>query len=220
MKKFFLFLLLLATGLPALAQIEKGNVMLGGSLYGSWNRNESNNSQMLPSRYWGGNVSPSVGYFVAKGLALGVVTGYDRSWSRQSDPRALTSGARAQHKSRSSSFSLGPEVHYYIMLGDKLAFYAQTSLSWGKLQSTNSFPITSSGGVTTQETQRNEGRWRVFAAGPGLAYFLGPHVAVFSGLTYRNHRYVQETSETSSGTTSTTDGVYLNVGARLFLGGQ
>ncbi len=129
MKKTFLFSLLLATGLPALAQIEKGNVMLGGSLYGSWNRSESNDSRMFPARSWGGNVSPSVGYFVVKGLALGVVTGYDRNWSRQSDSRTLTSGARAQSRFRSSSFSLGPEVHYYVMLGEKLALYAQTLLS-------------------------------------------------------------------------------------------
>jgi hypothetical protein len=70
MKKTFLFSLLLATGLPALAQIEKGNVMLGGSLDGYWSRSETNLSQMLPSRSWGGNVSPGVGYFVVKGFGV------------------------------------------------------------------------------------------------------------------------------------------------------
>ncbi len=129
MKKTFILSLLLAAGLPALAQIQKGNVMLGGSLYGSWNRSESNDSRMFPARSWGGNVSPSVGYFVVKGLSLGIVTGYDRSWSRQRYPQTLTSGARAEGSFRSSSFSLGPEVHYYVMLGEKLALYAQTLLS-------------------------------------------------------------------------------------------
>lgn len=220
MKKTFLFPLLLLVGLPALAQIERGNVMLGGSLDGFWTRSESNVSTTLPSSHWGGSVSPNVSYFVVKGLALGVVTNYGRNWSRQNDPRSLADGTRAENRSRHQNFALGPAVHYYFRLGEKLAVYAQTSLSWGKSWGVNTFPVTGPGGATTQETQRSDTRWRAFTVGPGLAYFLNPHVALLGGITYRHNRYNNEGSTITMATNSTVSGAFFNLGTQVFLGSK
>lgn len=219
MKKTFLFLLLLATGLPALAQIEKGNVMLGGTLDGYWSRSQSTAAWSFPSSQWGGNLSPNISYFVTKGLALGAVTSYGRYWSRQESDALLPNGTPAESRTRSHNFSLGPALHYYIMLGDKLAVYAQTSLAWGNQRAAHTLASIDSNGVTTLVQQRSDAHWRVFAAGPGLAYFLNPHVALLGGITYRNHRYVQEKSESTQNQdiVNTSASAFLNVGVQAFL---
>lgn len=205
-------------GLPALAQIERGNVMLGGTVDGFWTRSESNVSTTFSSSHWGGNVSPNVSYFVVKGLALGAVTSYGRNWSRQSDPNSLPDRGRPGNKSRSQEFALGPAVHYYFRLGDKLAVYALTSLSWGKSWATNTFSVSDPNGTVRRETQRSDTRWRAFTAGPGLAYFLNPHVALLGGVTFRHHRYTNEGSAIAMTTTSTVSGAYFNLGTQVFLG--
>jgi hypothetical protein len=207
-------------GLPALAQIERGNVMLGGTADGFWTRSESNVSTTFSSSRWGGNVSPNVSYFVVKGLALGAVTSYGRNWSRQFDPNSVPDRGRPGNKSRGQEFALGPVVHYYFMLGDKLAVYAQTSLSWGKSWATNSFSVSDPNGTVRKETQRSDTRWRAFTAGPGLAYFLNPHVALLGGVTFRHHRYTNEGSAIAMTTTSTVSGAYFNLGTQVFLGSK
>jgi hypothetical protein len=220
MKKSLLFSLFLLTGLPALAQIERGNVMLGGTLDAFWTRSASNLSTTFASSQWGGSLSPNVSYFVVKGLALSAVTSYGRNWSRQFNPNPLPDGTRADHRSRSQDLALGPAVHYYFRLGDKLAVYAQTSLSWGKSWATSTFPVSDPSGAARLETQRSDARSRAFTAGPGLAYFLNPHVALLGGVTYRHHRYTYEGTTITTVTTSTVSGAYFNLGTQVFLGGK
>jgi hypothetical protein len=104
------------------------------------------------------------------------------------------------------------------MLGGKLAFYAQTSMGWGKAGMTATVPTYGSGGMMTVSSQTSTNRSRIFTAGPGLAYFLNPHVALLGGLSYRNYRNKDSGNETSTATTNTTNGIYLNIGAQVFVG--
>jgi hypothetical protein len=165
MKKALLLPLLVAIGLPALAQIEKGNVMLGGSVSGFWSRTVSRASTVFPSSSWEAAVAPNVGYFVFRGLALGAVTSYGATRSRVND----ANGTRFNNTTRSYHFTLGPALHYFVMLNDKLAFYAQTSVAWGKL-STRYPESLAGGGTNAVMTQTDDYPYRTIAAGPGLAF--------------------------------------------------
>ncbi len=218
MKKTILFSLLLVAGLPALAQIEKGTVMLGGSLDGSSSQTKSQAAWIASSSQRGFTASPNVSYFVAKGLALGAVTSYGRNWSRQKGLATTVYGTPDDSRIRSESYTLGPAVQYYLMLGDKLAVYAQTSLAWGESRSVQTYTATDSDGTPVVDKYRSNANWRVFSAGPGLAYFLNRHVALLGGVTYRHNRSVQKNFGTTQSATTTTDGAYLNIGAQVFLG--
>ncbi len=72
--------------------------------------------------------------------------------------------------------------------------------------------------MMTVSSQTSTNRSRIFTAGPGLAYFLNPHVALLGGLSYRNYRNKDSGNETSTATTNTTNGIYLNIGAQVFVG--
>jgi hypothetical protein len=150
-EKNFSFLLLLMAGLLALAQIERGQ--RAAWRHPRWVldpvREQCLHDVLLVTL--GGNVSPNVSYFVVKGLALGAVTSYGRNWSRQFDPNSLPNGNRPGNKSRSQDFAVGPAVHYYFMLGDKLAVYAQTSLSWGKSWAINTFRVLDPNGAVSRK---------------------------------------------------------------------
>lgn len=215
-KKTLLLTLLLASGLPALAQIEKGNVMLGGSVSGAWSRTQSTNSGVFPATTWEATVSPNVSYFVHKGLAVGAVTSFGASRTRADGLHVLLNGTKFENATRSYNFTLGPALHYFVMLGEKLALYAHTSVAWGKQSTRYTVPVTGAG-VDAILTQTNESRYRTIAAGPGLAFFLNPHVALLGGLSYRNES-VKGKREADLIVTNTTNGLYLNIGAQVFLG--
>lgn len=215
-KKALFLSLLLAAGLPALAQIQKGNVMLGGSVSGSWSRRQSTLSTVFPASTWEASVSPNVGYFVRKGLAVGAVTSYGASRSRANGLHVLANGTPFENTTRSYHFTLGPALHYFVMLGDKLGFYAHSSVAWGKQSTQFTVPITG-GGVNAVITHTDNVRYRTIAAGPGLAFFLNPHVALLGGLSYRNQSE-KGRREADFTVTNNTSGLYLNLGAQVFLG--
>ncbi len=218
MKKAILITLFITAGLPALAQISKGNVLVGGSASGSWSKTGSNMSSVFPTSSWQATISPNIGYFVTKGLAIGAVTSYSAGRSRTNGAQVLPDGTKYRYNTRSHDFMLGPSIQYYVMLGEKLALFAQTSLVWGRGVNRITFPETGSGGSTSVVTRSSVNRSRTFSVGPGLAYFLNPHIALLGGLSYRNYNTKQEESELTSASTYNTNGVNLNVGVQVFMG--
>jgi hypothetical protein len=148
---------------------------------------------------------------------MGAVTSYGVTRTRADGLHVLLNGTEFENTTRSYHFTLGPALYYFVMLGDKLAFYAHTSVAWGKQSTRFTIPVTGAG-VDAIITQTHNSRYRTIAAGPGLAFFLNPHIALLGGLSYRNYRSEEEGEQPDFAATQTTNGLYFNVGAQVFLG--
>jgi hypothetical protein len=167
MKKI-LFLFPVILSIAVSAQMSKGSFMIGGS--GSMNFNKND---------WGGagntkntslNLSPDVGYFLAKNLAVGLYVPYEVSWSK-----TKATSFPAEYHGNGYSIGVAPYVRYYIPVK---SFFLVTEGSYGWYYSKNTFdnldPIT--GTVNGEEEITN--KYKSFSLAAGPAFFLSPYTSI------------------------------------------
>lgn len=153
------------------AQIAKGTVYLSGSV--GYSQEETNNGDAKLENF---NVLPTVGYFVAPNLAVGLGVGY------QTQTRTLvdtdTFGATTivnTGKVKQPAFVVEPFVRKYWTLGEKLYFFGQLAvpMQFGKTEVENSSVATTGSTVTSTSTS-NEAKYTSVGVTvkPGLDYFL------------------------------------------------
>lgn len=130
----------------AMAQTTAGNMMIGGGFRISSSTQETAADDLKSSQF---GVSPSFGYFLSDGLALGVNVGFDSYKYTNDDKQTI--------------FSFGPFVRYYKFIADdKFAFIGTAGVNFG------SGKYDPDAGNETKTSSMN-----VYVS-PGFAYFFSP----------------------------------------------
>ena len=177
-----LSLLWLAYG--ASAQTEKGRWTVGAQI-GTFTYQDQ-----FGVRAFSGNLTPSAGYFVADGLAIG--TGIPFSFSSQNGTGVSIYGYNAS----GTSIGLAPFVRYFIGKA-RLKPYLGLSYSYSRSNSKN----TQHDAIGTTDS-RAEGHSTAFIPTVGVAYFFTRNLALNAGLNYNvNHQEGQVTYATTLPTT-------------------
>ncbi|MCX3266619.1 outer membrane beta-barrel protein [Pedobacter agri] len=171
MKKQLLLLAVLCTAaFTSIAQTDKGNTIIGGSIgYGKDELRPVSTMNYGASESTFFNVLPRVGHFFSKNLAIGLSIGYDERknvveqfFTVGNSPLISTS------IQRDKSFNVGPFVRYYVDITDKFKFFGQANfdVAFGKtnqsLSGTGSFNYQS---VESKSTTYNA------SINPGFAFF-------------------------------------------------
>ncbi len=167
----FTLILALAFSSAALAQTEKGRWILGAQI-GNFTYQDQ-----FSVKSFSGNLTPSAGYFVADGLALG--TGIPFSFSTQ---KGNGVGIYGSHSS-GTSIGLAPFVRYFIGK-NRLKPYLGVAYSYSKSNSKNT---QSDFNGSTDLTSK--GHSTAFTPTLGVAYFFTRNLALNAGLNYNvNHQ--------------------------------
>lgn len=146
---------LLAASLPALAQTEKGKIMVGVGLANVSAGFNHYGGEGLS--YFNANISPTAGYFVSKNLALGTSVGL--GWGKSGGSSAI-------------SYGVQPFARYYF--GEK-----KTRLFVQADAGIHALRLFNNPGPTEKMSMVN------FAAGPGITHFLNENVALETSLLLR-----------------------------------
>ncbi len=177
----------------AQAQTEKGRWTVGAQV-GDFGY--SNSNEPVKSRSFSASLSPSVGYFVAKNLAVGA-----------SLPVSYAYGSfdvTGTGRSKTDVFSVGlsPFARYYIGSA-KLRPFVDASIGFQQ------FWISSTR-FGTPETARSNSNVTNYSLGGGVAYFINNTVSLDASLNYTNGLGGSGFRQRGSAN--------LNIGFRLFFG--
>lgn len=157
--KRILLLALLAASMPALAQTEKGKLMVGVGLADISAGIHPGGKDAID--YFNVNINPSAGYFVAKNLALGASLGF---------------GFGKSGGSSIINYGVQPFARYYF--GEKKTrLFAQAGAGIYAYKMSNT------------SISNDKGSMFTFAAGPGVSHFLNQNVAVESSLMFRGTKF-------------------------------
>jgi hypothetical protein len=159
------------------AQIAKGTVYLSGSA--EYSQKETNSGDNKTEKF---NVLPTVGYFVAPNLAVGVGVGYQTEKITDITTTALPGATLVQSSiTKKPAFVVAPFVRKYWTLGDKLYIFGQLAvpMQFGKTEVEGSSVLTS-GTTTTTNSVSTEAKYTQIGVTvkPGLDYFLNKNWSI------------------------------------------
>ena len=143
MKKLIVIFLLLP--LVGMAQFNKGQVFLGGSM-SVQNQYLSDHSGPIVNTF---GITPRVGYFINEKWALGGTAGY--SSTDQTNTNADING-RTVFKYNSISISAGFFGRRYFTISEKFLFALEGNLSFSRSNSTSTYASTDAAGVLTSSS--------------------------------------------------------------------
>ncbi len=232
MKKTTILTMLLVGSTVAFSQISQGSFMLGGSVGFGSNKNKttsttsgvSTNTYNNKSNFF--NLSPSFGYFVAKGLAVGLSLGINNSTYIYDYPTAMGNSIK-ENKYENKNTTIGLFARKYFMSNDIFGFYSNLGFGVGP---SNSKRTNTEASGTSYVNDRKGNNTNV-DLGLGVVYFpskkIGLH-AGFGGLGWSNYTY--ENTDSSNPNTKSKDensgfnlnlnSLYLNFGFSMFFGGK
>ena len=162
-KQLYLLAASLFTVCIANAQIKKGDILLGGNF--NFNKQDSK-SGTYTSDQTSFTISPSIARAVKDDLIVGLNLSYAHNRSKSGSPAAVSTG---------DNYGLGIFVRKYKSLGANFALFAEGDLSGNYGQSTNY----QDGGP---KPPANKGYSINAGFYPGLAYFIGRHVQLETGM--------------------------------------
>lgn len=159
------------------AQIAKGTTYLSGSV--GYSQVETNNGNNKTENF---NVLPTVGYFVAPNLAVGLGIGYQT----QKDTNIATTQIGgttivSTNEVKEPAFVVAPFVRKYWTLSDKLFIFGQLAvpMQFGKTEVENN-SVTTSGSTTITNSTSTEAKYTQIGVTvkPGLDYFLNKNWSI------------------------------------------
>lgn len=208
--KIRLILLATSIALPLIskAQTEKGRWTMGAQIGNLSYANQNEGHSLSIS------ATPSAGYFVTDGLALGMGIPVDINTQN-----SVVSIANYSSKSNSLSIGLSPFVRYFIGQS-KLKPYLGISYSYSRSNSNSR--RTDISGIYSSESK---GKSTVLIPTLGLIYFINQHLGLSAGLNYNiNHDdqtgTISEPTSPASPSSYSSDYKYLSlgIGFQLFIG--
>lgn len=113
---------MLLVGSFTYAQIQKGDVLIGGSLFISNTTLENAQPSSLEANSF--NFSPRAGLFLSEKMSLGLIIGYDRD-------KIENSNVGVPNTTTENLFTFGAYMRNYKSLSEKFFFYLQTSILIG-----------------------------------------------------------------------------------------
>ena len=177
MRKLLLLCVVLFSGVVAQAQIQKGDVQLGGSI--TYNSNESGGQDNSNFTF-----SPQAGLFVSETTSIGVLLGFN----------STTFNAFNQNNGNlveltNSLFSFGAYARFHKSVADNFYLFLQpaVALGTGKVEQINA----------------NDVDTNTFLVGvsPGMTYFLSPKFALelrLGGVNYSRFKTDNNGTENTS----------------------
>ena len=122
MRKITLLLIVLLTfSSLSFAQLQKGNILLGGGVgYSNQNIDHEANASYKSSSF---TFSPQAGFFLHDNLALGLNLSYNNHSTTNESGSSTTEFS-------SSQFGLGPFLRKYFPMGEQFALFGQVDLGY------------------------------------------------------------------------------------------
>ncbi|WP_415327469.1 outer membrane beta-barrel protein [Chryseobacterium sp. MMS23-Vi53] len=159
------------------AQIAKGTTYLSGSV--GYSQVETNNGNNKTENF---NVLPTVGYFVAPNLAIGLGVGYQTQKETNITTAVFpTTTVVTTNEVKEPAFVVAPFVRKYWTLGDKLYIFGQLAvpMQFGKTEVENT-SVATSGSTTTTTSTSTEAKYTQVGVTvkPGLDYFLNKNWSI------------------------------------------
>ena len=195
MKAIFFIVGILVTS-HTLAQIDKGNFLIGGSIGISNTEFSFPNSNLEKQETFSIFFNPNVSYFLTSGLAVGLVLPWSYSSTTPSDMK-------------SSSISIGPEVRYYFPF-ENWAIFTELSYNIGFTKFEGQFFDPEIARVTNATIS---GDVKNFNAGLGLTFFLKEAVGIegIFGYTKTKNEYDKMLRDTDNSS------INFNIGLQFYL---
>ena len=157
------------------AQLEKGNLQIGGSLTAS----ASNYNYLKPtspesSRNAYVSIAPTGGYFISNRSVIGMTIAYGNQ-SYEYGQNTYSS------RYKTNTFSVGPYFRYYMPVMERLAFYAQCAATYGLGKTLNA----------SDPANQDKTNYTSFdiSLNPGITYFMNKRWAFessFGSVFYSN----------------------------------
>ena len=199
MKKRFLMLVLLggaATAVHAQTAIPAGTVSLGGNV-GYYRHTVSSqvpganlHYESVSSQF---QLAPSVGYFVAENLAVGLNLGYTATKNKYTS----TFSSSPSDLAPNVTFRSGAYVQYYKMLTDQFGLVGTLGGGYQYNRTTNVFGP--AGNMSTNETKQ-KGYYASLT--PGIVYFPVPKLGISATLGSLAFSRLKETPNASEPVTT------------------
>jgi hypothetical protein len=194
----------------ASAQINKGSVLLGGSLFAGSQTLEGNNSSNKSNGF---SFSPSIAVLVRNNLAVGINAGFGKYTTKDTSLNNET-----------NSFNAGAFVRRYIPLGK--SFYLTGDLSLGFGRSKQEQVIGPAQSYGTKQTSVNLNLY------PGIAYAVSKHFHLEASLNGIANIGFSKTESTSTSfgvsarstikgfnfSSNASNSIPLNIGFRFLIG--
>jgi hypothetical protein len=127
MKKQLLSIALLLASLTSFAQLEQGKFLVGGGIgiESSASKFKNGSTTTDGTKYTSYYITPSVGYFIAENLALGLTIGFGGTTYK-----TPASGFTPELKDKNPYFLIGPFGRYYKKFGDNFAIFGQAAIDF------------------------------------------------------------------------------------------
>jgi hypothetical protein len=114
-------------------QTDKGQILVGGSIAGSWQNSSTEDKRsgsgiLVPeseTKRRTISLTPEASYFIDTNLAIGIEGAY--RYRIRIDPKQSGGGDSSRSESTNQTVRLGPILRYYKPISDKLAFFGQAS---------------------------------------------------------------------------------------------
>jgi opacity protein-like surface antigen len=204
-KTLLAFSILISAANSAFSQIEKGMVLVGGSVGFEYKGQKDASTINL-------NILPRAGYFTGKHFMLGFNLGYNFTQDKTSYVVDSVSGAKASTYIVNHGLLIGPIFRPYFKIGDKTALFIHISPMFGL--SENRF------GKTVKDS-RDITKSLVWQVGPGLNFFVTKNVAIELSAYYQgsyNNNYIKDDNIVIPNTSNkyVLHGVNTNIGFNYF----
>lgn len=220
MKKRILAVLpMLLLSLTAMAQLEKGTILLGGGVgFGSSNSSSETTGIYSESTTNNFNFSPDAGFFFQDNWVLGI--SLPLSWSKTTtNSKPAAGAAEFSSESKNSSWGLAPFVRGYFPFGEKISAFGQVQAGYSQISSTftpNGNEDASSGKDVNSFNA---------TASLGLSYFpktwLGVNLSVsplsYTSSSWEDNGYTENAEGDSSGFNFGVDTSVITLGVNFFL---
>ncbi|UKT66072.1 outer membrane beta-barrel protein [Pedobacter mucosus] len=188
-----------AVALASNAQTEKGQNLIGGSLGYSSSEQKAINNEPNSTDQSIYSISPSIGHFFSRNLAIGLSVGYFKGKSTYET--ILASGGSvtyAKNVTKSHGFNAGPFLRYYVDIAEKFKLFGQlnTSIQIGKDKSEYQYSNNAASDISATKTTLY-----IASINPGFAFLPAKKWAIefsFPLLSYVNQKNNDERTNFSS----------------------
>ena len=172
------------------AQIAKGTLYLSGTV--GYSQEETQNGNVKEEKL---NILPTVGYFVAPNLAVGLGVGYKTQTNTEIETTTFGPSTTVETgKIKQPAFVVEPFVRKYWTLSDKLYFFGQLAvpMQFGKTE-VEGTSVTTTGSTVSTTSISTEAKYTSVGVTvkPGLDYFLNKNwtiEATIGEFGYNNYK--------------------------------
>ncbi len=213
MKNILFTALLAMLGTGAFAQTAAGTVSFSGSLDVVPGQHASPDANAVLYNH-GLSISPSVGYFIANQLELGITASVNSS-SQNND--VTYSDRKTKNSNSSLSYSVGPYLRKYFMLTDKVALHGTADLYYEGTNYKSASDITYNDPAMMPEERESIQRNNAFglSISPGVSFFASNKIGL--GASFGSLGYSHSTSKVDENTSTNKYNTFgFNLNAALF----